>query len=123
MADLPRNVRRFIADHINSVEQLEVLLLLRRTPDRSLTPVEIAKSISTTPASIEVRLRDLVRSELVAAEGEGFRFADDARRREALAELADCYAKLRVRVITEIFSQPSEAVRSFSDAFRLRDDE
>jgi hypothetical protein len=38
----------------------------------------------------------------------------------AVDGLAESYAKYRVAVIALIFSKPSERVRTFSEAFRLR---
>lgn len=52
-------VRDFLCDHINSVEQLEILLLLRDSPDRSWTAAEISRLLFTTEASVRARLLHL----------------------------------------------------------------
>lgn len=122
MAELPRAVTRFLSEHINSVEQLEILLLLR-TGDRAWTAGEIARELSTSPSSAEVRLEDLARAQLVVRDGDAYRCRVREDLRPVLEQVAESYAKLRVRVISQIFAQPSEGVRSFSDAFRLREDE
>jgi predicted transcriptional regulator len=126
MAKLPDAVRRFIAAHINSVEQLEVLLLLRADPAREWVPGEVSRELATAPDAAALRLADLEAHGLVRGRLDPvprYRYGKLSRSKEAdVAALADAYAKRRVAVITEIFAEPSPA-ESFSDAFRLRRDD
>lgn len=128
MSGLPADVSRLLATHIDSVEQLEVLLLLRTAPERGWTAAEASGELRTEPDSVTARLRDLEARGFVTADGSGparlYRYRpatpDLAR---AVDGLADAYASRKVTVIGLIFSKPSKAVLSFSDAFRLRRDE
>lgn len=43
--DFPADLRQFIIDHLNSVAELEVLLLLRTTPEKEWTAAEVGKSL------------------------------------------------------------------------------
>jgi hypothetical protein len=120
---LPEDVHRFIFSSIESVEQLEVLLLMHGTPQTSWTPEAIARELYSTPSSIRGRLDALVRRELVATAGAPatFHYSPAAHSvRSTIDSLADCYRHRRVAVITLIASKPLENVRAFSDAFRLR---
>jgi hypothetical protein len=121
---IPERVRALILRDINSVEQLEALLLLRGAPDRSWSPEDVAGELRTHPHSAGLRLADLAKGRLVEeAEPGRFRYAPSTLQvARDVDALADAYAKRRVSVISAIFSKPSEAVRSFSDAFRLRGD-
>jgi hypothetical protein len=118
---VPAPVRRFIAGHIESVGQLEVLLLLRAAADKEWTPQEVARAVVTQPGSAAGWLDQLTADRLISRTGERFRYgpADEAVER-AVDELAESYAKYRVAVIGLIFSKPSEQVREFPEAFRLR---
>jgi hypothetical protein len=50
-----------------------------------------------------------------------YRYAPATAELEASVDgLAESYAKYRVAVVALIFSKPSERVRTFSDAFRIR---
>jgi predicted ArsR family transcriptional regulator len=122
---IPDEVRRLIAEHIYSVEQLEVLLLLHRER-REWTADEVSAELVTQRDSVSDRLDDLARRGFLAASAESpphYRYEPGDRARErAVAGLADAYARRRVSVIALIFSKPSETIRSFSDAFRLRGD-
>ena len=58
LSSLPRPVRRFLDDRIDSVEQLEILLLLPRYADRSWNAAAVAAALGLTPRTAE---RHLVR--------------------------------------------------------------
>ncbi len=121
---IPERVTRLIAEHIHSIEQLEVLLLARRTADRDWSAEEVARELTTLPDSASTRLDDLAgRGFLVVADDVGPRFRYDTRDQErdrVVGELEDAYARRRVSVTSMIFSKPSENIRTFADAFRIR---
>jgi hypothetical protein len=120
---LPEDVHRFILSRIDSVEQLEVLLLMHRTPGTGWTPEAIARELYSTPSSVRGRLDALVRQELVSSEGSPSTFYYQPGAPELAATVdrtAECYRLRRVAMITLIASKPLENVRAFSDAFRFR---
>jgi hypothetical protein len=118
---VPAPVRRFIAGHIESVGQLEVLLLLRAAADKEWTTDEVARAVVTQPASAAGWLEQLSADRLVRPNGGRYRYGPPSADVErAIDELAESYAKYRVAVIGLIFSKPSEHVRDFPEAFRLR---
>jgi hypothetical protein len=63
---IPDDVRRFLLQCIDSVEQLEVLLLLHRAPGEGWTAEAIAQSLYSNPESIGRRLAGLYASGLLA---------------------------------------------------------
>jgi hypothetical protein len=117
---VPAPVRRFIAGHIESVGQLEVLLLLRAAADKEWTTDEVARAIVTQPASATGWLEQLRADGLVALNAERYRYCPPNGVERAIDDLAESYAKYRVAVIGLIFSKPSEHVRDFPEAFRVR---
>ncbi|MBF5046527.1 hypothetical protein FGE12_29190 [Aggregicoccus sp. 17bor-14] len=123
-ASLPQRVQRFITSHIDSIEKLEVLLLLRAQAARTWTGGEVAQALRIAEESARRRLDDLCERGMFSCErSDSFHYApisaDDA---QAVDELATTYAQRRVSVITFIFSRPTERIRSFADAFRLKRD-
>ena len=100
---LPDDVTAFIRDHIDSLEQLEVLLLRRAPSGREWTAPELSAELRTTPASVTRRLESLERCGLAVQNGaDGFSFA--SANAAAVDQLAACYATRRVAVIEAIFS-------------------
>jgi hypothetical protein len=118
---VPAPVRRFIAGHIESVGQLEVLLLLRAAADKEWTTDEVARAVVTQPASAAGWLEQLSADGLLGASEGRYRYSPPSPAVErAIDDLAESYAKYRVAVIGLIFSKPSEHVRNFPEAFRVR---
>jgi hypothetical protein len=118
---IPQEVRDFISAHIASVEQLEVLLLLRREASRSWTGAEVARELRLNAESTTARLEDLHARGLIEHEGSGsYRFSRDGSVIRVVGELARSYADARVSVINLIFSKPVDKLRSFADAFKFR---
>ncbi|WP_223758341.1 hypothetical protein [Myxococcus sp. RHSTA-1-4] len=110
--------------HIDSVEKLEVLLLLRARAEREWTASEVALELRITEVSAAARLEDLTTHALLVGDAgrpEKFRYSpprsEDVR---SVAELAAAYAERRVSVITFIFTKPQSHVQGFADAFLLR---
>ena len=124
---IPEIVRRFIADHINSVESLEILLLLSTSTIREYTAEEVSRTLRTSLDSATTRLRELHRSKLLVAVEDGgspkYRFDPASREAAVVADLEKVYKTRRVSVISFIYSNPTDPLRAFSDAFRLRKDE
>lgn len=126
MQSIPEHVARFLSSHIESVEQLEVLLLLQRSKERSWTAIEVAAELRTATTSAAARLADLCsRGVLRAATGDvpAYTYAapsDDLDR--TILDLARTYAERRVSVITAIYAPPAPAdpLEQFSNAFRIR---
>ena len=120
-ADLPEPVRRLIRDCIDSASELEILLLLHRTPDRSWRAADVDAELRTGEEIARTGLDSLTAAGLASADGDAYRFAPSSDdRRRAVEELADAYAHRRVRVIEFLYKQPSERITLFSDAFKLR---
>ena len=119
-------VRQFITDHIDSVMQLEVLLLVAAQPAQAWTPADLAAQLRIDPAWVEAELRGMAaRGLLHVTENTPPTFRYEPRSSdlvEAIDELARAYADRRVTVIGLIFSKPVDKLRSFADAFRIRKD-
>ncbi|HEY2028439.1 MAG TPA: hypothetical protein VGH20_04430 [Myxococcales bacterium] len=123
MAELPGNVERFIATHIDNLEQLEILLLLRAHRTREFEAREVTAELRLGPSTAPDRLTDLAGRGFVAVSGDPprYRYAPDtSETARVIEEVARCYAERRVTVISRIFSPRSDSVRSFANAFDLR---
>jgi hypothetical protein len=121
---LSESVRRFVAEHIDSAESLEILLYLHRNRDQSHTAETLGPAVYTVPAAALLRLEALTRAGFAASDGA----ADPAYRYapatpllgQQVDALAAAYSTDRVGVIQTIFERPRSAAQSLADAFRLR---
>ncbi len=123
-SDISQGVRTLILERIDSVVQLEVLLLLYGCPDRARTATEVAQELRIDASWASGQLGELVARGLAADEGEEtFRYSPRTPELErAVSQICRDYTERRVRIITLIFSKPVDKLRSFADAFRLRKD-
>ncbi|HUG55267.1 MAG TPA: hypothetical protein VMR21_16790 [Vicinamibacteria bacterium] len=121
---LPAGVRTFITDHIRSIEQLEVLLLLQRDPEQWWSADGVAGELRTSRRSAEARLEEMASHNLLdvrTAEALLFRYHPVTAALDlAVKETAQAYAERRVAVTTFIYSTPTDDIRGFADAFRIR---
>jgi hypothetical protein len=123
-AALPTPVLSLIAAAIDSVAQLEIVLLLRREPGREWTAGQVAAELRTEAGWTGDQLESLRSRGLAArgtaASGRLYRYSATGDLAERVDALATAYAAFPVAVITAIYSRPSATVRQFADAFRLR---
>lgn len=122
---ITERVRSFVRENIQSIEQVEVLLLLFRTAPREWTAMATGRELRIDPVSAARRLTDFQSRGLVKARPgdqallywyDGASGAQD----RAINELASAYRDRRTALINLVLSTPNEDVRVFADAFRLR---
>lgn len=119
--NLPDSVSTLVRQHIHSVLQLEVLLLLRERGG-VWDATTLSADLRITEGSAEIRLHDLELRGFLAQEGsDTFRYAPlTPELAAAVDDLAECYDRMRYTVINLIFSIPGDSARSLADAFRFR---
>jgi DNA-binding IclR family transcriptional regulator len=121
--DIPAEIRAFIADRIDTVPQLEALLMMSASPEVTWTVEEIsARTYINLPAARLV-LESLQGRGLVApdAAAGGYRFdpvnpADTA----LVARVGEFYRSNLVLVATTIHDKASASVREFARAFDFK---
>jgi hypothetical protein len=121
---IPDDVQRFVREHIHSVEQLDVRLLLFRTAPREWSAVAVSRELRIDPVSGARRLDDFHGRGLLAVrtgdEALLYRYLGGSATDQTISDLATAYAERRTTLIQLIFETPSRDVRVFADAFRLR---
>ncbi|MBS1984739.1 MAG: hypothetical protein JST16_11255 [Bdellovibrionales bacterium] len=115
----------FIKKYLDSIEQLEILLLLYRTPTTEWTLERLSQEMRTSQTSARNRLNSLVSAGLVVVvhnEGEpAFRYVDTNEQLHYQVSLLEQEYKIRrMRVIDCIYAPPAEKMLTFKDAFKIR---
>jgi hypothetical protein len=123
--EFPAELRQFIANHVESIAQLEALLILRQETAHAWRAEPLAQRLYITPEMSEGILADLARRGFAVRSDEGeYQYAaGNADQDRLVNDLATHYRSRRVAVITEIYSKPVNKVQTFADAFRLRREE
>lgn len=122
------NLKRFVWLYIDSVEQLEVLLFLRKHDEQTWNAKTISTQLRTNRASVAKRLAALERSGLLFASLSGdensYQYRPQKPELVALVdELEHCNTERRFTLIELIFSKPKDHMLNFAEAFRFRKDD
>jgi len=123
---LPQPVRQLITERIDSVVQLEVLLLLARDAARVWSAHDVSQTlrIDENWAAGELSTlsgRALAGATAVEGGAAAYRYAPGSADLDAAVQaLAKSYADRRVAVVAFIFSKPLDKIQTFADAFRIR---
>jgi hypothetical protein len=119
--ELSADVRHFLTNHIVSVEELELLLVLYRERGRDWSAPELTSQLRSQNASIERWLGILQSLGLAAENGGRWRFAAASEALETqVAAVAAAYQERWTKVIEFIYFKPNEKLLSFTRAFDLR---
>lgn len=116
-------VLQFVLDEIDSVPELEALLLLWQNRTAAWNVADIARRLYIVPDQAQAVLVDLSRKGMLAVDPERpdlYRYeSTSAERDELMARTEAVYRRQIVRISTLIHSKPSSAVRDFARAFRF----
>jgi len=123
--DIPAHVRRFLEENIDTVAQLETLLMMYEKLDRDWLITDVASRNYITEQRATETLSALQRRGLVTAEESPPRFRykpvnDEVR--ALVAELALCYQRKLSAVTELIHAKPSASIKEFARAFDLKKD-
>jgi hypothetical protein len=123
--DLSEEIKRFISQNIDSVEQLRVLAVLANDRARRWTVSELTQELRSAPGSIEKRLNDLYsRNVLVADPGSRAQhiFKVDNEQLPLLEDLLKIFELKPYRIIELIYTPPVNPLTEFANAFKIKKD-
>jgi transcription initiation factor IIE alpha subunit len=116
-------VYRFILNQIDSVPQMEALLLLWESRPRRWSESEIAERLYIGPDVVRTILHILVRRRLIGVDTQGTKVywyeAKPGELDRVVEAVAATYRRDLVRVSTFIHTKASAAVRDFAQAFKF----
>jgi hypothetical protein len=127
MAPVPPPVHAFVAEHIHSLDELQLLMALIQTPDRWWDATAAARELGLALAVARRGLDALASRNLLDIRITGdvryqFRPGTDALRAAARAA-EDAYRTNPLAVVTLVAQTGRRGLRDFADAFRLRRDD
>jgi hypothetical protein len=121
---IPLPVQHLLSDHIRSIAQLELLVLLQSDRARKWSVEDAARSLYTAASMTEPLMEGLVAAGLVAGSEAAPRLYQYWPRTpeldQSVRDLAKLYEQRRVTIINLIYSGPIQKLQNFADAFRIR---
>ena len=124
MADdlIPGDLRDFILRHIDSIAQLEALLLLRAHAGEDWDAKLTAARLYAREPEVAEALARLCADGFLCCNASNYRYAPQSGEQQAMVErLAAAYARHLIPVTNMIHAKPRR-IREFADAFRFRKD-
>lgn len=125
MEPIPEDVARFLYDHVESIDQLEILRVLGEARDREWGVAVLAAAVQAEPQAVRAHLSAMHGRGLLAmtTQGAGPSCRHGARTPE-LADMIDrllqIYRERPVTMIKMVYERARDPLRAFADAFRIR---
>ncbi len=120
---IPKEVARFILDRIDSIAQLEAVLLLRQSPDSWWEYKQVADRLYISEENCAQVLDGLCRQGLLTCAREPrpvYRYKPDTGNlREMVDRLAYYYSKHLVPISNLVHAKARMRMEQFADAFRF----
>lgn len=120
---IPGDVRGFILENIDSIAQLEGLLLLRADPQLGYKAGTIAERLYITESEADFLLSQLVERGLLIKDDKTQLYSYQPKSeelRDMIKKLSDIYSHYLLAVTHLVHSKSKSRVQEFANAFRIR---
>ncbi|GAB2178569.1 hypothetical protein [Dongia sp. agr-C8] len=118
---IPAELRDFIVRSIDSVGQLEALLLLRADPEKAWDVAQLARRLYVNEAEAAAIFAHLVAQDFAVAQDESYRYDRAGRQSPIVDQLAEAYARQLIPITNLIHAKP-RGIRAFAEAFKIKRD-
>jgi hypothetical protein len=126
-SSIPDDVARFVLESVDSVAQLEALLLLRSSPEERWSAQALAARLYIDEKQTARILSDISKQSLALVfigDPPVYQYQPGSiQLRQVVDRVAEIYAKQLVPITNLIHSKPKTRVQEFADAFKFRKDE
>ena len=113
----------FVREHMRSVWAVELLLLLRRDPERCWPPGDLVAELRASTNLVNDNLEAFERGGLAVCDDAGFwRYAPAAAALDYLAARLEQAYRERPVAIINLISRPPDPIQGLADAFKWRGD-
>jgi hypothetical protein len=119
---LPAELRDFLATHIDSIAELEALLLVRERRETVWDVHSLAKRLYVEEQQAQEVLSHLGAHGFVERDADGFRYAPASEDLDRLAGLLAEYYRHHLIPVTQLVHAKTRRIRQFADAFKLKKD-
>lgn len=116
---IPVEVREFVLKYIDSIAQLEALLLLRREVSAPWNAATVAKRLYIAEGDALDVLSKLLARGFLKLDRKTYQYQCPPELDTLLGHVADVYARQLIPVTHLIHNKPGR-IREFADAFKLR---
>ena len=121
---LPIDVKELLTNHIDSVGHLEVLLVFFNNQEKTWTPQTLSQELRSHETSVTKHMAKLTTGGFIKnVAGDHYIYAPETIELRAKTELLhQAYKEMSVAVIGFIYEKPSDKLKGFADAFKIKKD-
>jgi hypothetical protein len=121
---LPLDIKQFLIDNIDSIAHLEVLLKLFSNPEKNWNAEDLSKEMRSNISAATIQLVNLQRKGLIKSNDDlSYRYeATNAELNKQIENLVLLYHDKPVAVVSCIYEKPTDKLKGFADAFKLKKD-
>ena len=121
---IPAEIRQFVLEYIDSIAQLEALLVLRNKPDAWWPSEAVAERLYIAEKNSQADLEGLCRRGLLLGReddtGRSYRYRPSTDElRKLVDRLVSCYSKHLVPISNLIHAKSRTRIQEFAEAFSL----
>jgi hypothetical protein len=111
----------FVREHVRSVWALELLMLMKRQPERGWTAEELVRELRAAMGLVSDNLHRFERSGLVVRLDDGrYGFRPAAPVLQELCDELEAAYRQRPVAVVNLIAAPRDPLQSLADAFRFR---
>lgn len=120
---IPKDIRNFLTDCIETVSQLELLFFILENKSHSWTADSISKQLRTHPSMASKQMEILSSKGILSKENDQYSYSPQNKTlEENIKQLHDLYHERPVAIVTYIFTKPEDKLKGFADAFKFKKD-
>lgn len=120
---LPLDIKRLLTEQIDSVNQLEVLLVFFNNKSRSWNANTMSHELRSHETITKHQLQKLCEDGFLKDTGNGeYTYAPTEELDQKVELLNVTYKEMPVAVIAFIYEKPTDKLKGFADAFKLKKD-
>ncbi|HVI32295.1 hypothetical protein [Phenylobacterium sp.] len=118
-----QELRGFVREHVRSVWALELLLLLKRDPERCWAAADLVRELRASQTLVADNLGRFQRGGIVVLDDAGcYRYAPASPVLDALCGDLEAAYRERPVAIINLIAAPPDPVQGLADAFKFRGD-
>lgn len=122
LGPVPQELASFIQRNIDSIADLEALLILREQPGTPWGASAIAARLYISEEYAREVMERLRNRGLVRIAEEGYCYAAEPAAEPVIARVAEYYATHLIAVTNFIHAKPTNRIRQFAEAFKFKKD-
>jgi hypothetical protein len=119
-SELPEDIRQFLLHSIDSVAELEALLLMHAESESTWNAVALARRLYVDEGTAEKVIHALHNRAFVRKVRGGVRYDPGVVRRAQVQSLAAAYPRFLLAITDVIHSKARSAAQRFADPYRIR---